>query len=215
MIRPAALLLALATAGCFSIGGSGKPVEVRSFDLQPPLPAARPPEAEGAESIWVEPFSVDPALDRREIVWRRGGGEAGAWERYSWARPPQEAVRSMLADALLRSGACAVVATDPRVPDPDYVLRGHLARFEEVDGEKEWSAVLEVRVVLVRAEDGREVLRRTYARTEKAAARNPGAVVRSLAAAVESASKVFAADAREALENERERVRGPGEKGGP
>ncbi len=204
MKRAVVVLLGWLTAGCFSLGGAGKPVEVRSFDLQPPLPAAAAPDAEGPESIWVEPFSMDPALDRREIVWRRGGGEAGAWERYSWARPPAEAVRSILADALVRTGACAVVATEPRVPDPDYVLRGHLARFEEVDGEKEWSGVLEVRVVLVRTSDGEEILRRTYVRTEKAAARNPGAVVRALRTGLDGAAQAFAADVAVVLGMERE-----------
>lgn len=201
----AVVLLGLPLAGCFSLGGSSKPVEVRSFDLQPPMPSPVPPDAAGAESLWVEPFSVDPALDRREIVWRRGGGEAGAWDRYSWARPPAEAVRSVLADALVRCGTCAVVATEPRIPDPEYVLRGHLARFEEVDGEKEWSGVLEIRVVLVRTVDGEEILRRTYSGTQKAAARNPGAVVLALRAGLESAAKVFAEDIAEALEAERER----------
>lgn len=204
-MRTAVLCVALLAAGCFSLGGSGKPVEVRSFDLQPPMPTDLPPDAEGAESLWVEPFTVDPALDRREIVWRRGGGEAGAWERFSWVRPPAEAVRAVLADALQRSGACAVVATEPRILAPDYLLRGHLARFEEVDGEKEWSGVLEIRVVLVRTADGAELLRRTYARTEKSPARNPAGVVAALRKGLEGAGALFAADVAEALAAERER----------
>jgi len=207
--RALAILLGLLAAGCFSLGGSPKPVEVRSFDLQPPLPAAVPPDAEGAESVWVEPFGVDPALDRSEIVWRRGGGEAGAWALYSWARPPAEAVRSVLADGLARSGGCAVVATEPRILAPDFILRGHLVRFEEVDGEKEWSGVLEVRVLLVRAADGEELLRRTYARTEKAAARNPAAVVVALRAGLDKVASLLADDVADVLAVERER---PGKK---
>jgi len=200
-----ACVLGLLAAGCFSLGGGGKPVETRSFDLQPPMPSPEPPEAFGPEVLWVEPFSVDPALDRREIVWRRGQGETGAWERYTWARPPAEAVREFAAHALRGSGACAVVATEPRVPAPDFILRGHVARFEEVDGEKEWSGALEIRVALVRASDGEEILRRTYAGSGKAVARNPAAVVMVLRSGLEAVNQRLAEDVAEALAAERER----------
>jgi ABC-type uncharacterized transport system auxiliary subunit len=200
----AALVLALLSPGCLSFGAKGEPLEVRSFDLQPPMPDPYPPETEGMESLWVEPFSVDPALDRSEIVWRRGGGEAGAWERYTWARPPAEAVRAVLADALARSGACAVVATEPRVLSADYVLRGHLVRFEEVDGAEAWGGAFEVRVALVRASDGEEILRRTYAGVEKAPARNPGGVVAALRSCLGAAARRLVADVVEVLAAERE-----------
>jgi ABC-type uncharacterized transport system auxiliary subunit len=208
----ASLLLApalLAAAGCLRFGGTEPPLEVRSFDLQPPLPAAVPPEAEGEEVLWVEPFDADPALDREEMVWRRAGEESGAYERYRWARPPAEAVREVLADALARSGIFAVVATDPRALRADYLLRGHLARFEEVDGEKGWEGAVEVRVVLLRAADGEEVLRRTYARSEAAPARNPAGVVRALHAGLDAVAATLDEDVRRALAAERERPSPP------
>jgi uncharacterized lipoprotein YmbA len=208
MSRPVAVLLALAAAaaaaGCIHLGGSEPPLEKRSFDIQPSLPGPVPPDADGAEVLWVEPFGVDPALDRPEMVWRRGVAEAGAWERYLWARPPADAVRAVLADALVRSGACAVVATEPRAPRPDYSLRGHLERFEEVDGATAWSGALEIRVVLLRLSDGEEILRRVYARNEPASARNPGAVVEALKAGLASAASELAADVKEVLEAERD-----------
>jgi ABC-type uncharacterized transport system auxiliary subunit len=200
-----ALLAALVAAGCIRLGGSGTPVERRCFDLQPPLPAPEPPETEALETLWVEPFGVDPALDRTEIVWRRAAGEAGAYERYTWARPPEEAVRSYLADVLSRSGAFGLVATEPRALGAEYSLRGHLVRFEEVDGEKEWSGSLEVRVALLRVSDGTEILRRVYARSERAPLRNPAGVVEALRAALASVGRELAADVRQVMEAERDR----------
>ncbi len=208
MSRPVAGLLALAAvasaAGCIHLGGSEPPLEKRAFDIQPSLPGPVPPDADGAEVLWVEPFGVDPALDRQEMVWRRGAVESGAWERFLWARPPADAVRAVVADALVRSGACAVVATEPRALRPDYSLKGRLERFEEVDGATAWSGALEVRVVLVRVSDGEEILRRTYARTEAASARNPPAVVEALRAGLAAAASELARDVKEALEAERD-----------
>ncbi len=197
-----AALLAAALAGCISVGGGGEPVERRAYDLQPGLPTD-PAMAGGPEVLWVEPFTIDRALDRDEIVWRRGGVESGAYGNHRWARPPAEAVRAVLADALARSGACAVVATDPRAERPDYLLRGHLVRCEEADEGEAWSGVLEVRVVVVRVRDGEEVLRRTYGRSEKAKARNPEGVVRALKAALDAVAAECAADLDQILETER------------
>ena len=199
------LVLAAAAAGCIQVGTKEPPLEQRSFDLQPPLPAPVPPDADGAEVLWVEPFGADPALDREEILWRRPGNEAGAYERYRWVRVPAEAVRAVLADGLARSGAFAAVATEPRAHGAEYALRGHLVRFEEVDGEKEWSGAVEVRVALLRAADGEEVLRRVYARTERAPTRNPSGVVAALRAALAAVSSDLAGDVREVMDLERER----------
>jgi ABC-type uncharacterized transport system auxiliary subunit len=207
-ILPLVLAAAAASAGCIRLGGSGAPLERRSFDLQPPAPAPEPPETEALETLWVEPFGVDPALARTEMVWRRTGGEAGAYERYTWARPPEEQVRAVLADALYRSGAFAVVATEPRALTAEYALRGHLVRFEEVDGGKEWAGALEVRVALLRVSDGTEVLRRVYAGTERASARNPGGVVEALRIALAAAGRELARDVRQVMEAERERTEG-------
>ena len=200
----AAALAALAAPACIHVGTGETPVERRAFDLRPPLPEGVPVEAEGPETLWVEPFSADPAVDRDEIVWRRGPVESGAYASYRWARPPAEAVRDVLADHLARSGAFAVVATEPRPPAPDFALRGHLVRCEESDAGEAWSGVVEVRIALFRSRDGSEVLRRTYARSERAARRNPEGVAEAVRKALEEIGVSLAEDVRAALGAERE-----------
>lgn len=201
----AALGAAILLAGCISVGSSGPPAERRAYDLLPDPAPGEPAPADGPEVLWVEPFTADPALDREEIVWRRGAVESGAWENHRWVRPPAEAVRSLLADAIARSGACAAVATEPRPLGADYHLRGHLARCDEADAGDEWTGVLEVRVCVVRVRDGAEVLRRTYARVERAPQRNPLGVVRALRAAADGAGRALAGDLARVLEA----LRGP------
>jgi ABC-type uncharacterized transport system auxiliary subunit len=208
-MRPASLLpavlvpLAALAAGCISVGGGEKPVDRRAWDLLPEADPAPAPVAEGPESLWVEPFTVDRALDREEVVWRRDAIETGAWEHHRWARPPQEALRALVAEAILRRGACAIVATEPRPLAADFHLRGHLARCDEEDAGDRWTGVLDLRVVLVRKSDGAEVLRRTYARVEPAAARNPRGVVDAIRAAAAAALRDLAGDVARVLEEER------------
>ncbi|NUN52733.1 MAG: membrane integrity-associated transporter subunit PqiC, partial [Planctomycetaceae bacterium] len=99
----AVLLLPLACAGCITIGGEDEGTERRSYDLAAPLPEGRPVPADGPEVLSVEPFTVDAALDREELLWRRGAVESGAWESFRWVRPPEQGVREVLAAALARS----------------------------------------------------------------------------------------------------------------
>jgi len=201
--RAAVAVPLLLAAGCISVGGEGKPVDRRAYDLLPEPAAGAPAAAEGPESLWVEPFTADPALDREELVWRRGGVESGAWEHHRWARPPAEAVRGLVADALARRGVCAVVATEPRAHGADYRLRGHLSRCDEEDAGEKWTGVLEIRVALVRSSDGAEILRRTCARVEPAAARNPHGVVRALRAAAGVVARDLAEEVARVLEQDR------------
>jgi len=207
MIRRAALfpvvLLALTAAGCISVGGGGDPVDDRAYDLVPPLRSDPVPESAGLETLEVASFTVDPALDRDELVWRRGPVEIGGYAHHRWARPPAEAARSFVADALHRAGVCSVVATDPAPERADYVLRAHLSRCEEVDGEEGWTGVVELRVVVVRPAGREEILRRVYARSVPAAVRNPGAVVEAIGQALESIGEDLAADLGMVLEAER------------
>jgi ABC-type uncharacterized transport system auxiliary subunit len=202
-MRIAALALALGAAGCISVGSGGDPPDRRAYDLQPSLPSPFPPDADGPEVLRLDPFTADAALDREGLVWRRDGIESGSYPNHRWARPPAEAVRAVLADALARRGVCSVVATDPPVEKADYVLHGHLVRCEEADAGDLWSAVLEVRVAVVRSRDGEEILRRTYARSEKTPERNPGGVVKALRRALDAAAEELATDLEEALEMER------------
>ena len=199
------VLLALAAAGCISVGGGDHPVDRRSYDLLAPLPPpGGPPAADGPEVILVEPFSVDPGLDREEIVWRRGVAESGAYENFRWMRPPEVGVRSILAEALRRSGAVASVITDPDTAASEYRLRGHLSRCDEVDGGTAWAGVVEVRIALVRTKDGEEVLRRTYARQIPAAQKNPTAVVEALRKGLDEIAAVLVTDVRTLLESRRQ-----------
>lgn len=206
MIRagPAFAVLALALAGC-TLPREGRPLETRAYDLLPPDPGAPdPPAPDPASSrlapatLAVEAFTSSEALEREGIVWRRGPVETGSYASYRWARPPRQAVRDVVAAALARSLGPIVVATEPAPVSPDLVLRGHLARCEEVDREGRWSGKVELRLALVRR-DGREVLRRVYEGEEEAAARNPEAVALALRHVVQELGESAARDVAEAL----------------
>ena len=213
----AVLLIAVLGAGCIHVGGSGEPPDRRFYDLLPPVSDGRQIPAEGPETILVEAFTVDPGLDREELVWRRENSECGAYENYRWVRPPEEAVRSVLADALRRAGIVGSVVAEPAAMHPDFRLRGHLSRCDEVDDGKAWAGVIEVHLALARADDGEEILRRTYARRVAAATRNPTGVVEAIRKGLDEIAAELVKDLRAVMEDTRttDDARAPGTGPGP
>ncbi|MHC4922944.1 MAG: ABC-type transport auxiliary lipoprotein family protein [Planctomycetota bacterium] len=190
-MRNAALLLAVfLLSGCVTIGGE-EPVEERIYDIVLSVPTGEGIEAEGPESLQVAPFSVDPALDRDEMVHR-------------WARPPAVMARSAVTATLRGAAVCAVVASEPETESADYVLRAHLERFEEMDREDGWYGLVTLTLTMD-ARDGREVLRRTVSVEERAEKRHPKAVAVALRASLEAAAGTVRSLVAEALERERRR----------
>ncbi|MHC4820903.1 MAG: ABC-type transport auxiliary lipoprotein family protein [Planctomycetota bacterium] len=203
-MRNAALLLAVfLLSGCVTIGGE-EPVEERIYDIVLSVPTGEGIEAEGPESLQVAPFSVDPALDRDEMVWRQGEVESGAWGHHRWARPPAVMARSAVTATLRGAAVCAVVASEPETESADYVLRAHLERFEEMDREDGWYGLVTLTLTMD-ARDGREVLRRTVSVEERAEKRHPKAVAVALRASLEAAAGTVRSLVAEALERERRR----------
>ena len=177
---PLALALALTLPGCFALG-RGAPTEVREYHLVPATAAAPRSLAPVTTraTLEVEAFGVSEALAGEGLAWRRGDVEVGAYADHRWARPPQQAVREVVAAELARALPSLAVSTEPRAESPELVLRAYVSHCEEVDRGERWFGAIELRVALV-GRDGRELLRRTYAGEEPARARNPLGVVAAL-----------------------------------
>lgn len=193
-------LLPALLAGCLSVGGRGDAVDERTYDLcaAAPAPAAVVEASHDAPGVQVERFQASSLLQREGLVWRRGEVEVGAYRRFRWARPPQDALREGVAAALRAEGGEGPVATEPPLPEPAWRLRGYLARCEELDefegdGQR-WSGLLELHLALVRSEDGREVWRQTYRVVEPAPSRNPDGVAQALHRACEQVTAAAAVD---------------------
>jgi uncharacterized lipoprotein YmbA len=213
----ASLIASTSLAGCFSLGGSpGEPVRI--YDISPAAPTPRgldstavlrgadegnPSVAGGPEVLVVEPFTVDASLDVESIVWRSGDVDAGAYEGHRWARLPADIVRGYLADALREAAVTAVVATDPVPEGVDFILRGHLERFDERDIAGKWEGVLLFEVALVRRVDGIEFLRRRVHLVEPSPERNPKGTVQALREALRKAGISLAAEVASALDRAR------------
>jgi ABC-type uncharacterized transport system auxiliary subunit len=116
----------IADAGCVST----KPAHYYT------LGAAPPPANQGKPDgliLLVGNIATPEALQDGRIRYRTGSNEAGAYEYHRWTERPGSIVRNALIRALRDSGKYQRVLESGSSANGDYLLRGKLDEFDEVD----------------------------------------------------------------------------------
>jgi ABC-type uncharacterized transport system auxiliary subunit len=90
--------------------------------------------AETGPVILVGRIVTPQALQDGRIRYREGSNEAGAYEYHRWADPPGIMVKESLIHVLRASGKYKSVQEAGSSAEGDYVVRGKLLDFSELDG---------------------------------------------------------------------------------
>jgi ABC-type uncharacterized transport system auxiliary subunit len=115
-------------SGCGSVHG---PV-TRYYKLDiPPAPTPAGPSA--PVPLRIEPFRATSLLRQDRIVYRPSPMEVGFYEYHRWAEPPNYTLTKALADQLTGRRVFQSVEISSGVEKQDYVLRGSIDQFQEVD----------------------------------------------------------------------------------
>lgn len=131
MLSTRAILLAIAAACAAGVGCvSNRPVHY--YTLSPGAPLAGQGKPDGPVLLVGNIAAAEPLQEGR-IRYRSGTNEAGAYEYHRWAERPGEMVRGSLIRALRSSGKYQRVLESGSSATGDYLLRGKLDEFDEVD----------------------------------------------------------------------------------
>lgn len=162
----------LANAGCIST----KPVH------QYTLGVAAPPASEGKPdgvTLLVGNISTSEDLQDNRIRYRGGSNEAGAYEYHRWTERPGLMVRNALIVALRNSGKYQRVLESGSSTNGDYLLRGKLDEFDEVDGASIQTRIL-LHVELIDRKNNQNIWDHTAEREEPVSGKTVVEVVQSL-----------------------------------
>jgi cholesterol transport system auxiliary component len=144
-------------------------------------PATRTPNVVKPDGpvLLVGMISTSEALQDGRIRYRTATNDAGAYEYHRWVERPGTAVRNALARALRASGNYSRVLESNASSTGDYLLRGRLDEFGEVDGEsiQTW---ISLHLELVDRKTNRTIWDRVLERQEPVRARKVSDVVQSL-----------------------------------
>ncbi|HVO56934.1 MAG TPA: ABC-type transport auxiliary lipoprotein family protein [Dongiaceae bacterium] len=122
-----ALLAALAAFGCT------KARAPRYYFLTAAPATAQPGVTQFPVSILVGRLSAPRILRDDRVVYGMGGVELGVDEYHRWTEPPTEMLEQLLVERLRRSGQYHSVQRISSSARGDFILRGHLSGFNEID----------------------------------------------------------------------------------
>ena len=165
-------LLALGVSGCVS----SKPI--RYYTIQ--FPAA-PTITSGAhtESLLVAPVTGAEIFRDTPIAYRIGSNEIGTYQYSQWAQPPVEILQGNLIRVLRATGNYQSVASLGSTSNGQYVVRGRLYDFEEVDGPS-ISGLVSMEFELYERKSGKVVWSHYYSQSEPVQGKEMSAIVSAL-----------------------------------
>ena len=123
----------LVIAACLADAGCVATRPVHFYTLGPGGSAATRSNP-GGLILLVGNIATPEALRDGRIRYRTASNEAGAYEYHRWTERPGSMVRSALVRALRDSGNYQRVLESGSSVSGDYLLRGKLEEFDEVDG---------------------------------------------------------------------------------
>ena len=123
----------LVIAACLADAGCVATRPVHYYTLGPGGSAATRSNP-GGLILLVGNIATPEALRDGRIRYRTASNEAGAYEYHRWTERPGAMVRSALIRALRDSGKYQRVLESGSSVNGDYLLRGKLEEFDEVDG---------------------------------------------------------------------------------
>jgi len=129
--RRAILIASLATVCVLSAAcAAGRPVHYYTID--PPALTTVAPKPNGP-SLVVGRFTAPETLEDGRIRYRSGSHEVGSYEYHRWTEPPGMLARDLLIRTLRGSGNYCQVQEASGTASGDYLVRGRLLDFSEVD----------------------------------------------------------------------------------
>lgn len=140
------LLLAIAAASCGSVP------KTSYYTLRVPAP----PEAKDPKTalvLGVEHFRATEALRDDRIVFYESPTQINFYQYHRWSADPATLLTDLAARRLEQAGVFAAVRRLPSRDPVDYVLRGDILNFEEVDDASGVRGRVAVQMSLVRSRD--------------------------------------------------------------
>jgi ABC-type uncharacterized transport system auxiliary subunit len=171
VIAPVAAACAVLLAGC----GAARPTKYYSLDPPAITPAAQRLDV----SLLIGRISAPLIYRDTRIVYRTGVNEVGLYEEHRWVEAPAIMVEEMLLRGLRQSGRYASVQLIASNAHGDYVLRGRVERFEEVEG-KPMAARVWLHLSLYDPKDGHTVWTQNYEQDEEVTGSDLSSVVAGL-----------------------------------
>jgi ABC-type uncharacterized transport system auxiliary subunit len=165
-------LLVLGLGGC----GAGRPIKYYTVQVPPP---PGPSTDTYSVSLLVASIGGPEMFKDTPIAYRIGTNEVGTYHYSRWAEPPVEMLKGKLIRMLRASGRYQSVSGLGSATEGQFVVRGRLYEFEEVDSGS-IGGLVSMEFELYDRKSGKVVWSHSYSRSEPVEGKTISLVVTAL-----------------------------------
>jgi ABC-type uncharacterized transport system auxiliary subunit len=182
------LLAALALAACFG-GSTSEPTRYYTLAVE----NISMPESSAKGSVQVRKFTIDPAYQRANIVYRESAYDFMFYDLDLWASRPDHMVTQVVAEYAVKSGLFESVEIKGN-SKPAFEISGNISAIEEVDEGSSQSARLAIEISFRKVDSNEALFEKRYEGKEPMDKREPRAMA-------EATSKLLGKFMEDALAN--------------
>ena len=187
LLAVAALLSAFTLTGC--LGGSTEPSRYYTVSAESISIAGATSDAR----IHVKKFTIDPAYQRTNIVYRESPYDFMFYDLDLWATRPEQMLTQVAGEYLVKSNMFKSVDLKP-MGKPDFELLGNVDAIEEIDEGNSQEAHLAVQLTFRKVGEDAPLWEKRYDERQSMSKRDAHS-------AAEALSKLYAKYMQDALEN--------------
>ena len=182
------LLAALALAACFG-GSTSEPTRYYTLAVE----NISMPESSAKGSVQVRKFTIDPAYQRANIVYRESAYDFMFYDLDLWASRPDHMITQVVAEYAVKSGLFESVEIKGN-SKPAFEISGNISAIEEVDEGSSQSARLAIEISFRKVDSNEALFEKRYEGKEPMDKREPRAMA-------EATSKLLGKFMEDALAN--------------
>ena len=187
LLAVAALLSVFTLTGC--LGGSTEPSRYYTVSAESISVAGATSEAR----VHVKKFTIDPAYQRTNIVYRESPYDFMFYDLDLWATRPEQMLTQVAGEYLVKSNMFKSVDLKP-MGKPDFELLGNVDAIEEIDEGSSQEAHLAVQLTFRKVGEDAPLWEKRYDERQSMSKRDAHS-------AAEALSKLYAKYMQDALEN--------------
>ena len=187
LLAVAALLSVFTLTGC--LGGSTEPSRYYTVSAESISVAGATSEAR----VHVKKFTIDPAYQRTNIVYRESPYDFMFYDLDLWATRPEQMLTQVAGEYLIKSNMFKSVDLKP-MGKPDFELLGNVDAIEEIDEGSSQEAHLAVQLTFRKVGEDAPLWEKRYDERQSMSKRDAHS-------AAEALSKLYAKYMQDALEN--------------
>jgi ABC-type uncharacterized transport system auxiliary subunit len=145
-------------------------------------------------TLEIPPLRAEGIINERAILYRDGPRQLAQYSYHAWVQPPTVMVQREIIDVLRAAKAFDSVTSPEMRLDRDYEMIGKLRQWEQVRGEGQNAAAIEIEIALRRVRGNQQLLLKTYNATTPASSDSVDAAVEAFTRGMDTIYAALIAD---------------------